>query len=473
MMAALMVAVGANAQARKITGMESCYKNLASKMEAKVAAPATANVVSKVNTAKSTAGRRAAADVAGTYILDFANYDRDFTSSSMFTIEAETGTITLDQYEKDPTTGEYRTFDYNIKLTDFTTSGGTAYGFYDEAESTILIPVQTLFVYENTEQEIKSPVVFSALVMDKEGSPLVFGYPMLLNLNNDGTIEIDEGDFTEEAQEDEDFKDAYMGGFWNTMPDYVNPNSGYAYAWNYGLDAEFFLPNATMYYTTTGKILGGDGSNWTKTNKRVYVEDYDTENVIHNFLGLCPVSVQVDKTAATCYIPLPQQVDDYNYSEYDESYDYGYMNLVGCVIDGNSVMRDYTKTALNGFWANEGMDFFKTVYQDATYYEEGDEIPEGKQVGDVKTEAGNYYDDDDPDYCRYFAVATKAGSEGAYMMGWCCNLYIEKDLDPSGIADVKTSVKNVVSKTYNLMGQEVNGAAKGLVIRDGKKMLVK
>lgn len=466
MMAALMVAVGANAQARKITGMESCYKNLASKMEAKVAAPATANVVSKVNTAKSTTGRRAAADVAGTYILEYANYDRDFTSSSQFTIEAETGTITLDQYDKDETTGQYPTFDYNVKLTDFTTSGGTAYGFYDETASTILIPVQTLFTYESSadaEEQVKSPVVFSALVFDKEDNPLVFGYPMLLNLNSDGTIEIDEGDFTEEAQEDADFEDAYIGGFWNTMPDYINPNSGYAYSWNYGLDAEIFFPNATMYYTTTGKNLGGNGSSWSKTNKRVYVEDYGTESVIHNFLGLCPVSVQVDKTAGTCYIPLPQQVDDYNYSEHDDSYDYGYMNLVGCVIDGNSIMRDYTKTALNGFWANEGMDFFKTEYKEAWTDEEGEH------------EAGNYFVDDDPDYCRYFAVATKAGEEGAYSMGWCCNLYIEndQDQDPSGIADVKTSAKNVISKTYNLMGQEVNPAAKGIVIRDGKKMLVK
>ena len=58
-------------------------------------------------------------------------------------------------------------------------------------------------------------------------------------------------------------------------------------------------------------------------------------------------------------------------------------------------------------------------------------------------------------------------------MGWCCNTWIETDpVEGAGISDVKTNAKSTV-KTYNLMGQEVNASAKGLIIRDGKKMLNK
>ena len=70
------------------------------------------------------------------------------------------------------------------------------------------------------------------------------------------------------------------------------------------------------------------------------------------------------------------------------------------------------------------------------------------------------------------SVATASGSEGAYGMGWCCNTWLETDAPATGISNVKTNAKNSV-KTYNLMGQEVNPSAKGLIIRDGKKLINK
>ena len=452
MMAALMVAVGANAQARKITGMESCYKNLASKMEAKVAAPATANVVSKVNTAKSTTGRRAAADVAGTYILEAANYDRDFTSSSQFTIEAETGTITLDQYDKDETTGQYPTFDYNVKLTGFTDTRATAYGFYDETESTITIPVQTLFTYSSGDTDY-GRIVFSSFVLTKEGDPALYGYSMTLIINSDGTVEIDEGDFTEEAQEDPELEGAYIGGYYNFMPDYLNA-SGYPYAWNHGLDAEIFIPNATLGDVECHLVNGAWGS-WTKTQHAVNVEDYGNELVVHNFFSLIPLSITIDGDKASVKCPVRAMDSDYadegeepNYIQIHQ-WDATFENIIDGTITGNvGQLEDGRKI----------LEFYDTEYKEAWTDENGDH------------EAGDYII---TDYTKWFMVHSNWGENGAYWWGEARNVYLIWGEKITGINAISNVPVKTTGKTYNLMGQEVNPAAKGIVIRDGKKMLVK
>jgi hypothetical protein len=65
------------------------------------------------------------------------------------------------------------------------------------------------------------------------------------------------------------------------------------------------------------------------------------------------------------------------------------------------------------------------------------------------------------------------GETGAYWWGEARNVYIAiPNAEPAGISNVKTNAKNTV-KTYNLMGQEVNANAKGLIIRDGKKLINK
>ena len=460
--AALFVAIGASAQAKRVAKLPKAnlqeMKNYAVSKKVKsdktqtmtVASPSTEKVLNNKT------GRRASA--AGTYIFNASSWPGEeplFTSSFDFTIVDESGTINLDGDLYNEKTDI--PFEYNVKLNDFPLADYAVYGYYDEAESTITIPVQTIFTYNADYGRI----VFSACVQDGNGDPYDYGWSMVLNVNSDGTVEIDEGDFTDYiAQGYYEDGDYYIGGFWNFMPDYLNSN-GSPYAWSYGFDAELFVPNATLHYATTGKSLGNDGSsNWVAVEIPAYVEDYGNEWVVSNFLGIttCSVTVNAD---GTCAIPFGQLMDDYNYSEYDTSYDYGYMRLVGCVLDGNSVRRDYSKTQLNGFYDNEGADFFKIEYKEAWTDEDGDH------------DAGYYYNDDDTDYCRYFAVATAAGSEGAYMMGWCCNLWFEFSGDVAGINAITNASANTTAKTYNLMGQEVNASTKGLVIRNGKKFLNK
>jgi hypothetical protein len=49
--------------------------------------------------------------------------------------------------------------------------------------------------------------------------------------------------------------------------------------------------------------------------------------------------------------------------------------------------------------------------------------------------------------------------------------YAEKDEEPDGISVVK--INNVNTPAYNLAGQKVNNGFKGLVIKDGRKMIQK
>lgn len=438
--AALFVAIGANAQnkylAQPTKGMAASTNITLEKASNVFVSPVQKSATNKTS--------RRAGEIDGAYIMNFQNMDKDFTGSSEVTLISQEGTITLDQYDGEPT------FNYNVVLNDFTYAGAVAYGYLDAETNTIEIPVQTIINHAQYGR-----IVFSALICDATGEPLSYGYEMVLDVNEDGSLSVNPGDFSGEAG----MEGAYTSGWYSFLPDYEKTSSGGYYSWNSGLEIEFFVPNATMYYTTTGKSLGGNGS-WTKVQKRVYVDDYGTELVVNGFLGVAPVSVIVNGDG-TCKIPFGQELDDYDYED-----PYGRIHLVGCLIDGNSIGRDPSKEYLNGFVSTDNSgakvyEFYKTEYKEAWEDEDG------------KHDAGYYFIDDDPDYCRYYAAASNNDADGAaYMMGWCCNTWIECDAEPAGISNVKTNAKNTV-KTYNLMGQEVNANAKGLIIRDGKKLINK
>ena len=427
--AAFFVAVGANAQYVRVA-QKAQWLDVPSNV--KMENVMTRDYTPYVKTMKAT--RRAdAASLAGEYILNAANFDNDFTASTPFEVVSETGSITLDMYEGAPF------FDYNVVLKDFSYTGAVAYAKYYEEDNIIEIPVQTIYTHATYKE-----IVISGGYRSGETS-VGYGREIYLYVNEDGTMDI-----VDPVEEDAENPTT---GWVSFLPNYEDGG-----LWNYGFDIAVLKPNATMYYTTTGKSLGGTGS-WTKVEKRVAVEDYDTELVINGFLGLAPISVTLNGDG-TCAIPFGQDLDDYDYGEYDTSYEYGRMRLVGCVIDGNSIMRDYDKAALNGFYDETGMDFYLVEYKEAWTDEDGEH------------EAGYYYVDDNPDYCRYYAVATASGPEGAYSLGWCCNTWVEYDADPTGINEISTSRKES-GKTYNVMGQQVGANAKGLIIRDGKKFVVK
>ena len=429
--AAFIVAMGANAQfAREAKLTNGLAFNKEVKMENAMTKDYHSFVSHKLN-----AHRAATTTIDGDYILNAANFEADFTASTTFSVVSQNGTITLDQYENNPE------FQYNVVLNDFSYAGAKVYGKYNAEEGYIEIPVQTIYTHTTYKE-----IVISGGYRKGETN-VGYGKSIILLVNEDGTMDIDE-DIEEEG-------DYATTGWVSFIPNYEEPG-----LWNYGFDIAVLKPNATMNYHTTGKSLGGNGSSWAKVSKRVAVEKYETEMVINGFLGLAPVSVTLEADGK-CAIPFGQDMDDYDYGKQDNSYAYGRMRLVGCAIEGTSIKRDYDKEALNGFYNDELMEFSLSEYKEAWTDEDGDH------------EAGYYYVDDNPDYCRYYAVATAAGSDGAYSMGWCCNTSIAFDQNQgSGISETKASAQSY-GKAFNLMGQEVYGNAKGLIIRDGKKFLNK
>lgn len=447
--AALFVAIGANAQGMRISSAQKSEGQLLKSERISVPANRKSNDCKIQKVGAPMNSRRAIADIAGTYILNYLNWDGDFTSSSEFSIVEENGTITLDQVDVEEGASA-PTFDYNIKLVGFTDTRATVYGFYSEEDKYITIPVQTAFTYSTY-----GPIVFSALVEDKDGEPYSYGYSMGLIVEEDGSLTIDEGDFSEAIEAGQAEEGIYIGGFWNYMPEYLN-TSGYPYRWNMGKDIELFTPNAIQGGVEV-HIVSGSWGNWTRTSHNVYVEDYGSEIVVHNFFGLCPISISIEGNKASIATPVRVEPDDYAEEGEDPNYiminqwDENFENILnpGLITGNVTVDTDGTKY----------IEFYDTEYKEAWTDEDGTEH-----------EAGNYIIND---YTKWFMVHSTWGENGAYWWGEARNVYVAiPNAEVAGISNVKTTAKSNV-KTYNLMGQEVNASAKGLIIRDGKKMLNK
>ena len=430
--AALFVALGANAQVKRVAQPVKISSMQTTALE-KMSVKAEATMSPFARAAKAKAPKADAGSIEGEYILNADNFDGDFTECSFFTIEFATGSITLDMYDGEPT------FEYNVVLNDFTYTGAVVYGEYDADEGYIYIPVQT----------IATNSTYGRIVISggyRSGAENVgYGKRIILLVNEDGTMDIDE-DIDPDDPDDE-----ATSGWVSFLPDYDGGG-----LWNYGFDIATMKPNGTMEFTANG---GGFGfSAWTKTSCRVYIENYGTEWVVNNFLGLTPVSVTLEADGM-CSVALGQKMYDY-----DQDEPYGFFRLVGITYDGNYIVRDYTKTVLNGFYDEAGYcEFYKVEYKEAWTDDEGEH------------EAGYYYIDDDPDYVRYVAIATANDADGAaYVYGYACNMSIESDdYNPTGIFAPKTTPENPNAKIYDLQGRAVNSNYKGVVIQNGKKFVVK
>ena len=444
--AALMVATGASAQRTRITDMQS-VKNTVAPTAEQMAMP-----MSKTNAtpiakkfAKKMNRRRAMSSIAGKYILDAANWEGDFIESSEFTIEEETGTITLDQYTDNPS------FDYNVKLVGFGVTKSTIYGSYDEENGSIFLPVQVAFTY--TESGTDYPVVFTGLVQAEDGSPVSYGYEMTLLIDEeDGTVEIYEGDFEQEIEDGDMDEGVYIGGYWYVMPTYLS-SSGNPMAYTYGFDIEVFLPNATLASNEV-HIKNQAWGDWENKEYDVYVEDYGSEMVVHNFFNLRPISMTIDGDKAT--IATPVRMIDYDYAD-EGAEEPNYIQLWQW--DENFENRVNPGAIVGTIEQREGgklIRFYDTEYREAWTDEYGDH------------EAGNYYV---RDYTKWFMVHGNWGEKGAIWWGEARYVYIfipnEEDIE--GISNVNANDSNS-QKTFNLMGQQVKNA-KGIVIRDGKKFV--
>lgn len=183
----------------------------------------------------------------------------------------------------------------------------------------------------------------------------------------------------------------------------------------------------------------------SEINLPVYVQDDDAEiSVFNHFAGTRMKIDIVDKEAGTFQITTPQNITLAGKQAQDEGYG-KYMRIIGTNKDGRFTDNEPVK----GKWANNVLTF----------------NPVGKK-GDVQPFDGVY------------AIGTifveVSGESTWYSMGYFDNVVISYGSDdPAGIENVATEAVKKDNRIFNLAGQQVGKDYKGIVIKNGKKMIQK
>lgn len=444
--AALFVALGANAQVKRVPQATKVTAPMGTKAELLDMAFSNVDLSAKRHAVKFNAPRKAVSDIERTYIVDAQNFNGDFTASSSFEIVAESGTAKVYNLDTDVDDVD---FEYNVKLIDFSWKGGVAYGYYHEDDGFIEIPVQTIA----TDSEA-GRIVLSG-VTKKDGAPSHIGFPMGFEIDSEGNLTFYE--FEDELAES-DYAGEVMSGWYSFLPDYSEGG-----AWNYGFDLEFYIPNA---YVLVQECHIGD-SGWTDWEYQTHwaaIEDYGTELMVHNFLDLAPISITVD--GYDYKVPIPQQLDDYDVNRGKTGTTPDYYHLWS--MDANGDPREEGTIDGKAYVDEDGyqvIGFYNREYREAWTDDSGNH------------EAG-YYNVIGP--TNYFMVSsTYEPGKGAYWEGEYrfLSIYvsgeIELNIDPTGINAVKATTDTKSTTLYDLQGRVVDGSYKGIVISNGKKMVVK
>lgn len=373
--------------------------------------------------------KESVADLKGPFVLTYYDWNGEIQEASEFTIEPATGTINLDLYD------EPEDFEYNVKLNGFTWSDGVAYGYFDEEDNSLFIPLQKIGSSANKDSNGNTygTVALSGCVRSDDGESVNIGYNIVMYLE-DGKFELD----------------SQLAGWYSFLPDYSGSGG-----WNFGFDIRILPVTGQMsWYTTVARyvdeVLGQtqSGSNYGIGSCNVSVEDYGVAVNVYNFIRQASVEIMINDDG-TCQMAMLQPFDSYDYS--DDDFAYGYIHLIAPDAEGYA---DESVEYLYGHIENDVLVFYTT------------------------TEDGKQFDD-----TGLFLLATSFDKEGqAYGIGWFYGMEI--DLPTSGSSDDKTTgivnanesriqkVKN--TKAYNLMGQEVDYRnSKGVIVLNGKKYIAK
>ena len=433
--AALFVALGANAQA-KLVAKQS--RQLTTQVTAKMAKKTTmASMAAKPETvvaakpvAKNKIRKIEAADIAGPYILDEQNMNRDFTTSSEFSIETEEGSVKVGDF--DEATEEFvetRDFDYNVKILDFAFEGSVAYGFFDSTDNTLWVPMQKV-AEDNDPDDPFGRIVLSTISV-ADGGSVYYGGDIIFELDDDGNLI-----FASDSD-----------GYCTFGPDELSEY----FFWNYGLDIEIFFPNGLMVSRET-HVVSGAWSPWTTTYHSVYLENYGSEIVVHNFFGIRPISIVVSGNEYD--IQLPLYLGTYEYPTY------GRMQLwtdtEGDDLTNQGSIKGYSYTDEDGY---NGIRFWLTEHREAWTDAAGEH------------EEGDYYT-----YRPFFYLGAIDATGYGYWWGESYGLTIYDltgEIIETGINAVKATTDTKNTTLYDLQGRVVDGSYKGIVISNGKKVVVK
>lgn len=448
--AAFFVALGANAQSKQCTTLDVTKKMSLQTRIKSAKSTENADKISKVikRMQKVKGNRRSASDIEGAYIMDGYDPYGEFATPNIFNIEAASGSITLDLYD------EPQTFEYNVKLTDFGCKGGVIYGYYVEDESGDYIAVPVQVAAESTKalgySKEYGRVAISGGTSYDPNVGFSYGVPFYLDVTEDGL------EFSGETS-DGDAITSWIA----FLPDYTGDGN----LWDYGFDAEIFLPTAVSSCRSSISYFCTDGttSGWGEAVYPIAIEDFGESLVVHNFMGECKIDIRKNEDGSWG-IPAGQRGFD---SNNDQDEPYGYYRWVGMYVDNEGYLRtDWEKDVLTGFdFAEDGMtgiEFYKTEHKAAWDDEDGHH------------EEGDYFLDE-PFW--YFNLRSGPDAEGLsyWLGGYLAALYFVNLADggETGIKNVNGNVNENTTKTFNMLGQEVGKDAKGLLIRDGKKFVVK
>ena len=417
MVAAMMVAMGANAQkVAKVTSVDGVKFD-------KTAVMAATNFDKPARSLKGIK-RAPASGIFGTRVATENYLGKDVFQAFGVTIEEANEVID----------GET----YNVKICNFWEEGTTLYGIFNEEENTLRIPNQLIWTDTSLEG------------LGYSDATKTYGPLEIINIDGDGKVSEEDLLF----EYDEDLNVFTFDGDQTTAyyiyADGVDGDGEEVGGWTYSYDVTMSPYNGVMSFSTTSaRFMTRDpreGSSWGYGELPINYEDWESSVQINGFLGSGCITVGVNNTDNTAFINMHQPLSGSSYGS-----DQGLMQLVGVVQD---------EEAGTISWSADVESIQGEVYRDVTV---DDRQADAITFYGVDPET-NYYT-----YNEYFIPLTEG--QGYWMGGWFCALDLVLYKDAAAITDVKSDAQKT-NKTFNLMGQQVQNA-KGLVIRNGKKVVLK
>lgn len=216
------------------------------------------------------------------------------------------------------------------------------------------------------------------------------------------------------------------------------PNQGENSILDSSREPEMHLANGTM----TGMRLQDQSQK--EINLPVYVQDDGEEISVFNHYAGTRLKIDiVDKEAGTFQITTPQNIMLASKQAQDDGFG-RYMRIVGCNKDGMFTENEPVK----GKWANNVLTFNPVVWN-------------GK--GDPNNDLSGVY-----------AIGSNIVDGSWYFAGEFDEVVISYGSDdPTGIENVATEAVKKDNRIFNLAGQQVGKDYKGIVIKNGKKMIQK
>lgn len=205
----------------------------------------------------------------------------------------------------------------------------------------------------------------------------------------------------------------------------------YAGALDFAIRPEFGKANGSMAGL---HVLGKD--NVTEINIPVYVNDEEGDISVFGHVGELRIKLTADKDAGTFEMSTEQNVKRTSKKMQDEGYG-DFYHIYG-VNSENKWSKDVT---IKGTWADNVITFNQDTKED---------------------------------FSGVYCIGTNVDAQGSfYWMGYFANIVVNYSGSVSGISNVTTDTVKKDNRIFNLAGQQVGKDYKGIVIKNGKKMIQK